>query len=468
MTNRTLNNGNTLNFPSLNGQHTTVLSKAYKKQSVNTQDLNSFPALSLESESSPKPPKQVNNIKSAAILKESLEPCKFKRPNELDVGPTSSQLTNRARNFSSLYDIQQQNTAKEGKTASPIDNSSVSWVSKIKAASVSSNDAKKESVDVNRKISDTSRVIGSLDFLNLNKKLEPSKSNLAKLGNKTTNNIMKNRSLEKTNIQNGKNNDVQQQTALVNNSTREVDHELKTKLVKVQCNVENNIQTTTKTVTNTNNMKVVELKKEISPITLVPETSGTITSVINNQNGETNREKNENKELLEIETQAMVVNLKCSQDNNHLKSNSPKIPPGLNNMLYHEFRSPPGPNMTHKVVYSQPQAQNTIKSPPELSLNKYKQFEYLHPVCSTIRNKVLINNMMAALIPEYDGSFDTLERYMVMSELFHKYMITAYDFYSYCVKALSPDSFESIFQELVLLLPNIQKQQVYQLGYIQK
>lgn len=488
MADRTLNVRNTSDFPSLNGQHTTVLPCARTRkqnQSVNTQDFNSFPALGQELAPPSKPQKPVNNIRMAAMLKKPPEPHKPERNKELTVGPSGSRLPNQARDFPSLDGNLQQTKVKEI-ISSTTANSNGSWVSKAKTANGSNQDAKikikKEPAAIKKKIAEAPKVPGPSDFPNLNKKLEPSKSNLAKLGNKKkTENPKKNGSSENNNSsQNAKKNNVQQQTTVENNSRKVVDNSKsinnnkennkpKTKSPEAQYNGAGDEQKTTKAMINTNNnIKASEPKKESSkkketvPVIPVPGTSEEITMVTNNPKDKKKRKKNENKELdmtVNIETTSPVVlNAEQPQDNNHSKLNQLKIPPGFENSFHHAVRAPPG-LISSSVGNPLPQVQN-IKAPPGLSLNNNKQYEYLHPVGSTVRNKVLINNLMAALVPARDDRFDTFERFKEMSTLFRKHMITAYDFYSYCVEALYPHSFETVFLELVLLLPDIQKQQV--------
>lgn len=489
MTDRTLNVRDTSDFPSLNGQHTTVLPCARTRkqnQSVNTRDLNSFPALGQELAPPPKPQKPVNNIRMATMLKKPPEPLKPERNKELDAGPSGSRLPNQAKDFPSLDGNQQLTKPKEITPSTT--NSNGSWVSKAKTANESSQEAKKkakkEPAAIKKKIAEAPKVPGPSDFPNLNKKLEPSKSNLAKLGNKKkTENPKKGGSSESNNSsQNVKRNGVQQQTTVENNSRKLVDNSKsinnnkennkpKPKSPETQYNGAGDDQNTTKPVANVNNIikasepkKESSKKKETAPVISVLETSEESTMVTNNPKDKKKRKKNEIKELIMSVTMAAVPaatvkNLEQSQDNSHSKPNSLKIPPGFENSFHHTVRAPPG-LMSPRVSNPQPQVQNVIKAPPGLSLNNNKQFEYLHPVGSTVRNKVLINNLVAALVPARDERFDTFERFKEMSTLFRKHMITAYDFYSYCVEALYPHSFESVFLELVLLLPDIQKQQV--------
>jgi len=245
----------------------------------------------------------------------------------------------------------------------------------------------------------------------------------------------------------------------------------KVKPTEVQCNGTSEFSKTTKTATaNTNNVKVgAEPKKESKKketVSVVLEKLGETTADTNNPKDKKKRKKNENKELFQQVTamSAKQTDLEPLQ-NNHSKSNVPKVPPGFENRFHPlaTIRTPPGLMTTVSGSNNQrPQTQTTIKAPPGLSLNNStngKQFEYLHPLGSADRNKVLITNLMMALIPARDERFDTFEKFKEMSTLFRKHVITAYDFYSYCVEALCPNSFESVFRELVLLLPDIQKQQ---------
>jgi len=502
MQDRAINVRNTLDFPSLNGQSSCVLPCARTRkqnQSVNTQDLNSFPALGQEPALQPKPLKPNNNIRMAAMLKKPVEPPKPDRNNE-GAGPSISRLPNQARDFPSLDGNQHQIKVKDvAMTASSTANSGSSWVSKAKTANENGQDSKKkvkkEPAAIKTKIAEAPKVPGPSDFPNLNKKLEPSKSNLAKLGNKKKMDIAKkniipienhnDNSTSSSSNQNGKKNGVQ--TSAENNSKKATENKpidnnkennkLKPKPIDVQCNYSDELVKTTKTAVNNNNtVKVTtEPKKELSKkkeiVSTILEKPDETTVDANNLKDKKKRKKNENKEftqqVLTTTTSAKQTNLELLQDN-HSKLNMPKVPPGFENTFYHSattVRAPPGLMTTVSSSSNQRhQTQTAVKAPPGLSLNNInnngKQFEYLHPVGSAVRNKVLINNLMVALIPARDERFDTFEKFKEMSTLFRKHVITAYDFYSYCVEALCPNSFEQVFQELVLLLPDIQKQQV--------
>lgn len=497
MHDRTINVRNTLDFPSLNGQHTTVLPCARTRkqnQSVNTRDLNSFPALGQEPPPPPKPSKPTNNIRMAAMLKKPVESPKLDKNKE---GPSISRLPNQAKDFPSLDGNLHQTKVKEvAVAASSSANSGSSWVSKAKTANENCQDskkkAKKEPAAIKKKIAEAPKVPGPSDFPNLNKKLEPSKSNLAKLGNKKKTDIAKKNTISVENHNNNSNNQNGKKNGVLivaeNNSKKPTEsnkstdnnkenNKPKLKPTEVQCNGTNELSKTTKTAAaNTINIKVsVEPKKELlkkkETVSAVLEKSEETIADVNNLKDKKKRKKNENKELFQqvVMTATSGKQTDLEQlESNHSKSNVPKVPPGFENRFHHSttIRAPPGLVTTVSGNSNQrPQTQTTIKAPPGLSLNNNintnsKQFEYLHPVRSAERNKVLITNLMVALIPARDERFDTFEKFKEMSTLFRKHIITAYDFYSYCVEALCPNSFESVFQELVLLLPDIQKQQV--------
>lgn len=501
MSDRTINVRNTSDFPSLNGQHTTVLPCARTRkqnQSVNTRDLNSFPALGQEPAPLPKPQKPNNNrMAAAAVLKKPVEPPKPDRNRDATAGPSSSRLPNQARDFPSL-DGNQQPRVKE--VAASSSSSSSSWVSKAKTANESGQDekkkAKKEVAAIKKKIAEAPKVPGPSDFPNLNKKMEANISNLSKLGNKKkTDNSKKNSPVENVNNnnnynnnnnQNGKKNNVQ--TTVENNSSKKTvdsgksfdnnkeNNKPKPKSAEVQCNgtasssdVAKTIKSTTgKTEVNTinNSVKSTETKKELykkKENGSVPHLEKTEEIVMdtNNPKDKKKRKKNDNmKESTANSAETISYPQRQQEKNSKPLPATPKIPPGFENSFQHTVRAPPGLS----TGGNRPQPQ--IKAPPGLSLtnnnnnNTTKMPEYLHPVGSTVRNQVLINNLMAALIPVHDERYDTFEKFKEMSTLFRKHIITAYDFYSYCVEALCPHSFESVFQELVLLLPDIQKQQV--------
>lgn len=499
MSDRTINVRNTSDFPSLNGQHTTVLPCARTRkqnQPVNTRDLNSFPALGQEPAPLPKPQKPNNNrMAAAAVLKKPAEPPKPDRNRDANAGPSSSRLPNQAKDFPSL-DGNLQPRVKE--VAASSSNASSSWVSKAKTANENGQEekkkAKKDMPAIKKKIAEAPKVPGPSDFPNLNKKMEANISNLSKLGNKKkTDNSKKNGPVENinnnnfnnSNNHNGKKNNVQ--TTVENNSSKKAgdssksfennkeNNKPKPKSAEVQCNGSTNdvaktikstagkseVNTMNNSVKSTESKKEVYKKKENSSVPLLEKPEET-TMDTNNPKDKKKRKKNENmKESLSTVNSAETMQYpqRVRENNSKPLPSTPKIPPGFENSFQHTVRAPPG--LSGGGNRSQPQ----IKAPPGLSLtnnnnNTTKLPEYLHPVGSTVRNQVLINNLMAALIPVRDERYDTFEKFKEMSTLFRKHVITAYDFYSYCVEALCPHSFESVFQELVLLLPDIQKQQV--------
>ncbi|CAH1707544.1 unnamed protein product [Aphis gossypii] len=514
---RAINVRNTADFPSLNGQHTTVLPCARTRkqnQSVNTQDLHSFPALGQD----PQPPvaskaqkPAMNSIRMAAVLKKPAEPPKPDRNKDTKV-PSGPRLPNQARDFPSLdgnhnHQLQQQQNLqhprltanKEIMAASSLGGGS--WVSKAKTGNENDKKkVKKEPAAIKKKIAEAPKVPGPSDFPNLNKKYEPSKSNLAKLGGnkkKTENNSKKTPPAENNVngsgvVQNGKKNTP---TVDSNSSNKENVNKSNTKIVDAvqMCNggAAGDVSCKTATATTSNNNKVAAGKTEVikSVVTAPAEqpkrepskkkeaaavgrTSAQpdeeSVSDTNNPKDKKKRKKNENRGEQQPTSQAVHQQQENQHQqqlqNNHIKTSTPKIPPGFEN-AYHQqqqqVRAPPGLSGNRGPS---PAAQNhhRIKAPPGLSLTDSggggKSFEYLHPTDSSVRNKVLINNLMAALIPARDERFDTFEKFKEMSTLFRKHVITAFDFYSYCVEALAPHSFESVFQELVLLLPDIQKQ----------
>jgi len=516
---RAINVRNTADFPSLNGQHTTVLPCARTRkqnQSVNTRDLHSFPALGQDPQppvapKAQKPP--MSNIRMAAVLKKPAEPPKQDR-NKDAKAPSGPRLPNQARDFPSLdgnqnhqpqqqkQNLQHPRLAANKEMAVASGSSDGSWVSKAKTGNESDKKkVKKEPAAIKKKIAEAPKVPTTSDFPNLNKKYEPSKSNLAKLGGnkKKSENSKKVVPVENNvngsssgTVQNGKKNIP---TADNNSSNKENYHKSNTKTADAlqMCNGE----VLCKTATNSSTNKAVNSKTEvIKPVATAPaevpkkepskkKESAAIgrpsvqpdeesMSDANNPKEKKKRKKNENRG--EQQQQPTSTGGHQQQENNHqqrqqqlqnncIKTSTPKIPPGFENAYQQQqVRAPPGLSGNRGPS---PAAQNhhRIKAPPGLSLTDSggdggKPFEYLHPGDSSVRNKVLINNLMASLIPAHDERFDTFEKFKEMSTLFRKHVITAFDFYSYCVEALAPHSFESVFQELVLLLPDIQKQQV--------
>lgn len=507
---RTINVRNTSDFPSLNGQHTTVLPCARTRkqnQPVNTRDLNLFPALgqepALPSKSAQKPVANNNRMAAAAVLKKPAEPPRSARVKDTATGSSGSRLPNQARDFPSL-DGNQQTANKVKENTTTLTNSAAngpgSWVSKAKTDNGNQEDKKKVKKDmpaIKKKIAEAPKVPGPSDFPNLNKKLEPSKSNLAKLGNKkkTDNVVKKNICVTTENInvsvgnQNGKKSGtavVPQQASTENNSKKDISK------LAVDSNKENNKPkgkpteqpapqcngtepSSKKNVGANNNIaKTTETKKEFKKkeSTLVIEklNENTAAGDANNPKDKKKRKKNESSDKeLTTATRGIIISPQQPQENNSKSKspavcNTPKIPPGFENSFHNlgsvVHRAPPG-----LAASSRPQS--TIKAPPGLSRLtdniSSKSYEYVHPVGSTTRNKMLINNLMAALVPAHDEhkiGIDAFEKFKEMSTLFRKHQITAFDFYSYCVEALCPYDFESVFVELVLLLPDIQKQQV--------
>lgn len=515
---RAINVRNTADFPSLNGQHTTVLPCARTRkqnQSVNTRDLHSFPALGQDPQPSVAPKVQkppTNSIRMAAVLKKPAEPPKPDRNKDTKV-PSGPRLPNQARDFPSLdgnqnhqpqqqqQNLQHPRLAVNKEVAAASSSASGSWVSKAKTGNESEKKkVKKEPAAIKKKIAEAPKVPGPSDFPNLNKKYEPSKSNLAKLGgNKKKSENSKKIAPAEINVngsgsgtvQNGKKN---LSTVDNNSSNKENCNKTNAKTVDAvqMCNGE--ILCKTATTTSTNNKAVTGKTEVIKPASAAPvelpkreqskkKESAAVGRTVaqpdeesvsdaNNPKDKKKRKKNENRgeqQPTSSGNQQEENHHQPQLQNNYIKTTTPKIPPGFENAYQQQqsqqqVRAPPGLSGNRGPS---PAAQNhhRIKAPPGLSLTDSggdggKPFEYLHPVGSSVRNKVLINNLMAALIPALDERFDTFEKFKEMSTLFRKHVITAFDFYSYCVEALTPHSFESVFQELVLLLPDIQKQQV--------
>ncbi|VVC26900.1 Hypothetical protein CINCED_3A019873 [Cinara cedri] len=514
---RPINVRDTSDFPSLNGQNTTVLPCARSRkqnQHVNTRDLHSFPALSQESNMPQKPQSTSNTIRMATLLKKPPEPPKPDKKKNAAAGPSVPRMPNQARDFPSLDGNQQQLKTKEvvAVTSSANNSGSGSWVSKAKTANENGQDekkkAKKEPAAIKKKVAEAPKLPGASDFPNLNKKLEPNKSNLAKLGNKKkpdnskknstptvqieSNNVNAKKSggSQTTTVAENNSNNHSKKSVAVDSSNKSIDHikensRPKTKSAEAQqCNGRSGVTTTKATVASKmdpNNTKVVpsepmrkesSFKKKESPSPpRVDKLVEAVTSDNNSQKDKKKRKKNENNKEPPLDSVAQLPPENFSI--------TPKIPPGFENTVQQQVvRAPPG--LSSLDDSNHPQLQQ-LKTPPGLSLTSgynyhdiidsgptttttptviQTLYEYIHPIGSSIRNKMLINNLMAALIPACDESFDTFEKFKEMSTLFRKHLITAYDFYSYCVEALYPHSFKAVFLELVLLLPDIQKQQV--------
>ncbi|XP_050542094.1 E3 ubiquitin-protein ligase ZNF598 [Daktulosphaira vitifoliae] len=427
---RVINVRNTSDFPSLNGQTTTVLPCARTRkqnQHVNTRDLNSFPALGQESALPPKPVQSANNIRMAAILKKPPELPKQEK-NKENSGP-SIRLPNQAKDFPSLDGNQSQAKVKEV-------NNSNSWVSKAKITNEEQEALKKSKKEapIKKKIAEAPKVPGPSDFPNLNKKLEPTKSNLAKLGNKKKTEVIKKSNNTVDNTLNTQKKVIQTDSFSQKENLSQKNDKVKSKDAHSNGDIQSKIA---KNEVNPGRSNKIDTKKELNKKSVKENQSSPVkpdklANVASNQKEKKKRKKNDNKHLTpEYENSNVEV------------SSTPKVPPGFENAQ--QIRVPPGLS-----------SRSQIKAPPGLTLNK--SYDYILPPNSTIRNKVLINNLVAALIPR-DDQFDTFEKFKEMSTLFRKNVITAYDFYSYCVEAICRINFETVFLELVLLLPDIQKQQ---------
>ncbi|XP_050423230.1 E3 ubiquitin-protein ligase ZNF598 [Adelges cooleyi] len=434
---RALNVRDTSDFPSLNGQTTTVLPCARtRKQNhhVNTRDLNSFPALGQDpAPPPPRPTQSANSVRMATILKKPPEPVKQEKKKE-NAGP-SIRLPNQAKDFPSLDGNQKQAKVKEVANAD-------SWVSKAKTINEEQEAKKKvkKEAPIKKKIAEAPKVPSSSDFPNLNKKSEPIKSNLAKLGNKKKPDNTKKSASSVESTQNIPKKLIQVESSSrknENNSQKIENKENKTKSKDIHCNGDVKSKTSKPEISKNDNK--VEVKKEPNKKSIkenqhqnVVPSSEKLEEPVSIPKEKKKRKKNENKQSI------------VERDNTKtVETPTPKVPPGFENT--HQIRAPPG-------LTSRPQ----IKAPPGLSLTQ--SYEFKDPPNLAIRNKVLINNLVAALIPR-DDQFDTFEKFKEMSTLFRKHVITAYDFYSYCVEAICRNRFETVFQELLLLLPDIQKQQ---------
>lgn len=508
---RTINVRNTLDFPSLNGQNTTVLPCARTRkqnQSVNTQDLSSFPALGQEPTTQSSKPMQKssannNKLAVAAVLKKPAEPSRLDRNKDAAAGPSGVRLPNQARDFPSL-DGNQQTTNKVKEAAlTSANHASSSWVSKTKTTNENGSQdekkkTKKEMPAIKKKIAEAPKVPGPSDFPNLNKKLEPSKSNLSKLGNKkkTENNTKKtsgspvennNNSTSNQNVKkNGmvvvpqsinttENNNNNNNSKKDNNKSVGENNRPKSKSIEQPVPQCNGVDATTKksaSPNNNNNTKTVELKKELTkkkesaPLMEKLE-ENTVAGDVNNLKDKKKRKKNEN---YGRETVATISTISQQSQRNFSKSessatcNTPKIPPGFEHNFHHTsavHRAPPGLTAGNPVDQ---------KAPPGLlrftDNKRTKPFEYVHPVDSTVRNKVLINTLVSSLKPVHDKTFDTFEYFKDMSTQFRKNKISGRSFYLYCAEALYPHNFDTLFLELVSLLPDIQKQQVRSMCYL--
>lgn len=514
---RAINVRNTSDFPSLNGQHTTVLPCARTRkqnQSVNTRDLHSFPALGQDPQPPVAPKAQkpaMNSIRMAAVLKKPAEPPKPDR-NKDAKAPSGPRLPNQARDFPSLDgnqnqqpqqqqpNLQHPRLAANKETTAASGSGGGSWVSKAKTGNESDKKkVKKEPAAIKKKIAEAPKVPGPSDFPNLNKKYEPSKSNLAKLGGNKKKSENSKKIMPGENNVNGSGSGTVQSgkknlaTVDHNGANKENCNKSNTKTVDAVQMSNGEVLCKTATTTSTNNKAVTSKPEVIKPVSATPaelpkkepskkKESAAVgrpsaqpdeesVSDANNPKEKKKRKKNENRGEQQQPTstshQQQENHHQQQLPNNYIKTLTPKIPPGFENAYQQQqqqpqVRAPPGLSGSRGPS---PAAQNhlRIKAPPGLSLTDSggdggKPFEYLHPAGSSVRNKVLINNLMASLIPARDERFDTFEKFKEMSTLFRKHVITAFDFYSYCVEALAPHSFDAVFQELVLLLPDIQKQ----------
>lgn len=107
---------------------------------------------------------------------------------------------------------------------------------------------------------------------------------------------------------------------------------------------------------------------------------------------------------------------------------------------------------------------DSMKPPPGFTATTTKSnataYEYTPPSNATQRNQILVSYFQKALkTPE------AVEQFRNISKLFREDMCTALAFYEHCEATLAAQ-FHSIFPELLILLPDIKKQQVNMLSRI--
>ncbi|XP_016656874.2 E3 ubiquitin-protein ligase ZNF598-like [Acyrthosiphon pisum] len=468
-------------------------------QSINTRNLHLFLPVGQDPQplvvpKAQKPP--MNSIR--------MKPAEFSKPNQnKDVKvPSGRRWPDQARNFPPLDgnqsqthqpQQQQQNLQyprlvanKEMAVASG--SGGGSWVSVVKTGNESEKKkVKKGPAAIKKKIAEAPKFPGPSDFPNLNKKKKPSKSNLAKLGgNKKKSENSKKIGPAEINVnssgsgtvQNGKKN---LPTVDSNSSNRKICNKPNMKTVDAvqMCNGE------IRTATSTNNKGVAGKTEVIKPATAAPveepkrgqskkKESAAIgrtaarpdekpVSDVNNPKDKKKRKNNINRGEKQQQQQRPTATNHHYQENHHqpllqnnyIQTATPNIPPGLENAYrqqpQQQVRVPPG---LFSNLGSCPAAQNhgRIIAPPDLL------FDDLLPVVSPARKKMFINNLMAALTPPRGIRFGAFSKFKMMSTLYRKHHITGLDYYSYCVDVLNPDSFDSVFQELLLLFPDNQRQ----------
>lgn len=82
------------------------------------------------------------------------------------------------------------------------------------------------------------------------------------------------------------------------------------------------------------------------------------------------------------------------------------------------------------------------------------KYSYIQPPNFNNRNSELVDCVMAALKDQ-----SALERFRQMSSGFRQNYLTAEDYYNHCQEAMGTSKFSEIFPELLVLLPDIEKQQ---------
>lgn len=73
------------------------------------------------------------------------------------------------------------------------------------------------------------------------------------------------------------------------------------------------------------------------------------------------------------------------------------------------------------------------------------------------RNAQLLSQVTTALDQHPSG----LQEFLQMSSLYRQGSLSADSYYSHCQEAMGDNAFKQIFPELLVLLPDINKQQVY-------
>lgn len=151
------------------------------------------------------------------------------------------------------------------------------------------------------------------------------------------------------------------------------------------------------------------------------------------------------------------------------KSNAPpgfnnlpkeKPPPGFENSIS-KSAPPPGFSITLNSVARPPSNGLTFTSSSGQSYPispggtaVATKYSYIQPPNFNNRNSELVDCVMAALKDQ-----SALERFRQMSSGFRQNYLTAEDYYNHCQEAMGTSKFSEIFPELLVLLPDIEKQQ---------